>query len=300
MILIVPLGNIKCNPPISLSEDTTIEKIEDKFSPVIQDALSKNIIRHQVPFKYCLIVRNPKYLNDVKIIKKQIEDTILVFRLFKEGDIFFNYICIDEKNWYDRSDVPDLKAKHVGVFFYMGWHHKGLSTTYIIESFETENLKQFFKNKISNRLLDHRSFRYFFKGFHEPYSEDRFLSNAIALENILVNDTKDQSNIRYKFIDRGCYLLHISTPGSNDANVYAKSLRCIYDLRCKIVHSSKNDINWGDNQTQKTLYNSENYLRIFLNMILKNKRLIKSSEIDIEKRKLYLKTSNESVSHLTP
>ena len=51
------------------------------------------------------------------------------------------------------------------------------------------------------------AFRFFFRSYHEPYATDRFLSNAIGLENLLVNDEQEKSSFRYKFVDRGCFLL---------------------------------------------------------------------------------------------
>ena len=132
------------------------------------------------------------------------------------------------------------------------------------------------------------AFRYFFRSYHEPYATDRFLSNAIGLENLLVNDSNDWSNIRYKFADRGSFLLQQASPNTAGPDLYFKDLQDIYDGRSGIVHSSKNsDRDWNKEPDIKRLQNSETYLRHLLLYILHHPEMEKSSEVDKAKRQRY-------------
>jgi len=145
-------------------------------------------------------------------------------RIFKPGNLYYNFALIDTNDWFFQPN-PKKLLKIFSIFFYMGWSHSGTVQNFNLLNNEIKPLNKFISVNIGNKILDNRSFKYFFRSYHEPFKEDRFLDNAIALENILVNDTKERSNLLYKFVDRGCFLLQQVLPLKNGPEKYAKSLR---------------------------------------------------------------------------
>jgi hypothetical protein len=289
MIAIVPLGNFDCAINLRLHNNIYVERTPMHVVPILQNALSKFFIRHPFPIKNLLIIRNERFdTNSKEHVQRYIEEIILLLRLYKQGSPFFNYIAVDVDDWYDnfqKNKTPNLFE--VGVFFYMGWSHKGLDTIYKIDKSDEKQLENLFNKYLGKDIISNRACKFFFKGFHEPYSDDRFLNNAIGLENILVNDTKEQSNIRYKFIDRGCFLLQAADPKPVGAKYYSNPLKDIYDARCQLVHSNKSIINWADVGNQNLLKNSEEYLRTLLKYILANPKYTQAYRIDEDKRNKY-------------
>ncbi len=122
--------------------------------------------------------------------------------------------------------------------------------------------------------------------FPEPYTNDRFLDNVLAMENLLVNDSQDHSNISYKFVDRGCFLLKQAIQLEN-ANVFARSLRKIYSTRSEIVHSKKRPRDWDTDKSKKLLQDSDHYLRELLRYVLEHPEFADSIKVDKAKRDLY-------------
>jgi len=269
MIAIVPLGNFECDEQICLHENIKIEKTPEHYHRVIINAQRMHLIRHPAQSKSVLIIRGKVVeAKDDNIVRRHVEEIILLLRLYKEGSVFFNFISVDHNNWYDNPENLSPKLTQIGVFFYMGWGHKGIKTTYALKKSDDGHIDKFINKYLGQNLFSQIAYKYFFRSFHEPYSDDRFLSNAIGLENILVNDNTEQSNIRYKFIDRGCFLLQAALPNKNGADYYVKSLKNIYDTRCQLVHSTKNIINWEKEASQKILRNSDHYLRVLLKYLL--------------------------------
>lgn len=288
-VVVAPLGGIQCDGIVRLADDLTIEPLPAHMLPVIQQARDSYIIRHPPHFGHCLVLeRSSLHRDSDNDVKAFVERLVLLLRLYKPGNVYFNFAVIDENGWYRAPTVAvNIVLGQIGVFFYVGWTHRGLGDTFRLSTADSEPLATFVAAHRGADLMKNRSFRYFFRGFHEPYSEDRFLSNVIGLENVLCNDSQDHSNLKYKFVDRGCYLLHQARPHPDGAGGYVKPLGDIYDARSRIVHSAQKDIDWAEASAQSMLQNSEVFLRAVLNLVLQNPGFETAHGIDDAKRRRY-------------
>ena len=290
--IIAPLGNIECPSELVISGDVAIERLPSHMTPVIERAREAYIVRHAPMYSHCLVISGTDFSQQQSDeAKALVERFVLLLRIYRPGNVYFNFAVIDEDGWYRAPTViRQVSLQKLGVFFYMGWGHRGTTQTLRLQSQDVNPLRELFRAHRGRDLLSERPFRYFFRGFHEPYSEDRFLDNIIGMENILVNDTSDQSNVRYKFVDRGCFLLQLSRPETEGASAYVKPLSALYDLRCRIVHASRKEVDWTVAGTQDLLRRSEEFLRMILRIVLERPELAKAATIDKEKRKLYAET----------
>ena len=136
--------------------------------------------------------------------------------------------------------------------------------------------------------MDDPAYRFFFRSYHEPYATDRFLSAVVALENILVNDTDDRTNIRYKFMDRGGFLLQRARPQPEGADIYCRRLGTIYDRRSGLVHSARSSLrDWVDQADIDVLRDADDYVRTLLSYLLRVPDLRQSGAVDRLKRSFY-------------
>jgi hypothetical protein len=290
--LIAPINNMQVRDghAIRLDENFEIHKIPEHVRKIIVDAKSSGFVRHPTNATHCLLIKNAEVSSeDGTDAKETIEESVLRLRIYKAGGCYFDFGLIDEVGWFyapDKNKPTPLKA--IGVFFYIAWERKGMASLYQLEEVDIEPLGGLFKKTKNIMLLDQAPFRYFFRGYHEPYATDRFLSNAIALENIFANDQDDKSNIRYKFIDRGCFLLQQAQPHPEGPNGYVKPLADIYDSRSRLVHSTKaSKRDWNEDSEIKLLFDSEVFLRQALLYIVDNPEMINSNKIDVLKRQKY-------------
>jgi hypothetical protein len=125
------------------------------------------------------------------------------------GNVYYNFVLRDPSGWFDDpSDATRAPLEASSVYFFKGWDHPGIVSEYHVTDTEADDLSEFLAASWDSWVRKNRAFGLFFRGYHEPYADDRLLRNAIALENLLVNDTRDQSNIRYKFVDRAAVHSH--------------------------------------------------------------------------------------------
>jgi hypothetical protein len=285
--IIAPIANYACpDPSVRFGNDLCIEEMPKHISVAVQRAAEQKMIRHPVDYHYSLVYKS--FEPDHDDSREIMERLITAMRLFKQGNIFYNYAIVDQNNFYSSPPAgKPVEIGHFAVFFFMGWHCEGLPDTFELLPSEIEKFQAFVATNWKRPKLYTRPFRFFFKAYHEGYAEHRFLDYVIALENVLANDSKDMSNIRYKFIDRGCYLLskycaHLGTPDS-----LGKALAEIYDRRCEIVHSTSKDRDWNEENSLLLLRQTDIFTRALLRLILEKEDLGDSRAIDAEKRAGY-------------
>ena len=283
-VIIAPLYNFTCDSTINLSSNVIIKKTSVKDEEIINKFLSINSVDHISRSQYSLYIYNQKIkADDLSRAKHLIEKYILLLRIFRKGNIYFNFLIIDKNsNIITMGDIFHTQLIH----YYIGWYYKGLTNSYELSTKDEEALQIFIKLYESKDLMNQRAFRSFFRGFHEPLSDDRFLDNVISLENVLCNDSGENSNIRYKFIDRGLFLLCQIIKDCN-LDVYTLKLKNIYSMRCKLVHTSKKIQNWIGEDYNKLLYDSDDFARKLLRYKLENQNFKESTHIDDLKRSLY-------------
>lgn len=284
--LIAPLGNFTSTTKIIIEDDLWIEPLKPHIELVTLKAFESRLIRHSCDFSHCIVYSN---FNENEDNSREIMEKLLTtLRIFQDGDVYYNFAIIDKNGWYDNP-VASLTIDQFAIFFFVCWDHMGLKSNYSINDSNVNSFKDFVKTFWKDPVLVTTPFHFFFKAYHEPYTEHRFLNYSIALENILVNDSDDSSNINYKFIDRGLFLLEknkLFTELEIDKKVLI--LKEIYKTRSDIVHSSKRNRNWQEDKYVKQLVHIDMITRKFLNNLLIDKEIRISTNIDKEKRKRYL------------
>jgi hypothetical protein len=284
--IIAPLGNFTAPSRIDLDRHLSIELIPDHLKAEINVAKQYGFIRHPENFTHCAVCTDYEGDND-KESREFMQDLLLLFGLFKPGNLYYNFGLIDRNGWYQDPAHIQNQAYRFGIFIFYGWSHPGIVDIYELANDDLAPLASFVTKNRKNSLLRRSACKYFFRAYHEPYTDDRFLYYAISLENMLVNDTKDISSIKYKFVDRGCFLLKKAIPSSEGANEISKSLSDIYDLRSKIVHSSRTPITINTQDDIEILQNADKYTRVLLRFIMENQEYYESTYIDKIKRDKY-------------
>jgi hypothetical protein len=290
--VIAPIANVVASTPMVLDSRSDIRAMTPQMYGAMQAGWKQRLIRHPSAPTCCLYVRDVALQpgDEGTSAKDAIEELVLRLRIFKAGAVSFDFGVIDSGGWYENP--TEEKATHLalfGVFFYVPWAHHGMPVKFEVEPSEAESLRSFVTLTESQHLMDRPAYRYFFQSYHEPYATDRFLKNAIGLENLLVSDAKDTSNIRYKFVDRGCFLLNRAKPHSEGASGYTKPLSDIYDARSRLVHASKSPPTRSTASVEERdrLLRSEDYLRVLLRYLLEHPELDTAESIDSSKRQLY-------------
>lgn len=279
--LIAPLANVTMSSTLRIDENTYIEKTPEHVNMALLEARFRGIYRHPVKYDNCLVISNFQESDDSQS-RVLLEKLITLFRIYMQGNIFYSGGIIDPNDWY-TDPKKGTEFYIFGIFFYVVWDNKEETTIYTITEENHNSLVEFIRSYRSSELLSESPFRMFFKGYHEPFGTDRFLDNAIGLESLLVNDGGD--NLKYKYIDRGSYLLRRALSEKPETESLVKKLSDIYDMRSSLVHN-RNKIN-DQNQIDNASKDADNFLRILLKYILQNPNLINSKQIDREKRNLY-------------
>jgi hypothetical protein len=292
--LIAPLNHVACEVPIDLGSDVEIHAYNPRLSDIVKSAKDKGMVRNPDLFSHCLVVKNINDPDgDMSKLRSTIEEIVLRLRLYKTGSIGFSFVIVDQDGWYEKMmanplEIINIKVPLIGVLFYTVWARPGFPHNYEILTEDIAPITELLAHTHNLELMHKPAFRYFFRSFHEPYGTDRFLSNAIGLENLLVNDTSEPSNLIYKFVDRGCFLLTRASPHVDGPQAYASILTKIYKARSNVVHSKKESK--GDFDTAEEieiLIKSEEYLRLLLKYIIDHPEMGDSKEVDNAKRLKY-------------
>ncbi|MBI4312437.1 MAG: hypothetical protein HY681_11740 [Chloroflexi bacterium] len=284
--VIAPLGNLQC-PDLAVGEWFRVIRTPVHVRNVIDGARQALFIRDPADFPHCLVISRPGD-HTYDEARAWIERALLLLRVYKPGNVYYNFALHDDDNWLEDPKESAAQAlRGTSVYFFKGWDHPGITSWYQITADEAGGFAGFIEVNWDNEVKENRAFNLFFRGYHEPYADDRFLRNAIALENLLVNDTKEQSNIRYKFVDRGAFLLQMAAPRQDAANGYASDLKDIYDARCQLVHSSNDGPNWTSEKGLSLAQNADSYTRLLLKLVLSRPELGTAIEVDRLKRSGY-------------
>ena len=286
---IVPLGN--CMIDLNGVTDGSITLVETPHhvQQIIDAARQSLFIRDPGAFPVCLILKlNDAQVQDSKLARQLVEDAILLLRLAAPGNVYYNFILHDPCGWFENpSQANAASLQTSSVFFFKGWAHPGLEEGMVLSKEQAPAALAYVVANSEKTVIRKRAFTSFFRGYHEPYADDRLLRNAIGLENLFVNDVGEQSNVIYKFVDRGAYLLQLAAPLPDGAEGYVVPLKNIYKARSRLVHTNDKELNWDKGDVVELLVNSDRYLRTALRQVLKDTLLLDSTEIDKRKRARY-------------
>lgn len=283
--IIAPLGHMAGPKAIDLGADLTIERTPPRVAEEIKKAKDKLVTRHPVDFTHCLIQRKTR-AKDAKTARSLVQNVITLMRLYRPGGVFFNLV------YHDRSGClasrvhtsGPIRYGQAAVFFYMNWAREGALSRWKVTEADAEPLGNLIKAYRGSSLLRTPPFEFFFRAYHEPYAGDHFLKNVVGLEAALVNDEHDRSNVGFKFVERGCTLLHLVEPHPDGPQGYVPQLHTLYKERCNMVHARKKRRNWESDKAQALIRDSEDYLRKILLLILKKPTLATAAGIDEYRR----------------
>jgi hypothetical protein len=187
----------------------------------------------------CLVVSLPESCRDGEKVRALLDELMLLFRLHRPGNVYYSFIIIDDCDWYDVPDHEKYQRLQAqSLHHYIGWAHPGTEYLYVDDCAGAP--LAFCCAHRGNTILRTRPYQSFSRGYHEPLSEDRFLRNVIGLENIFVNEVSEQSNVTYKFVDRGCFLLQRAAPHEGGAVAWAEVLKKLYRERGNILRGAVN------------------------------------------------------------
>jgi hypothetical protein len=286
--LVAPLGHVEAPEKLSLGGHLSIERTPLRVKRLIAEKLKKNEIRHPADYSHCLVQRRSP-CKDAVAGRQVVQRLVILLRLFKAGGVFFNTVFHDKTGSLvsnlPLSRPPSVTAKT--IHFFMAWSRQGAELSYALSEEEAVELGAFIKKYRDDGLLKLPPFLYFFRAYHEPYLGDRFLRNAVGLEGALVNDQSDQSNIAFKFKERGASLLHLANPHEDGPDGYVKRLSAIYEARSDLVHGNRGMKSWKSEKAQRLLEDSEEFLRVILRTMLAKPDLATSAGVDTFRRKAF-------------
>lgn len=277
--LIAPLANVKMTDTLIIDSSLRIDKTPVHVTKAISEARQRGYYRHPIKYDHCLVITDYSPSGNDSKSREILQRIVTLLRIYMPGDVFYSGGIIDKSGWYNNPKDQILNI--FGIFVYMVWDSFSL---YEITKDNRDALVDFVRTHKKNKILKQSPFRLFFKGYHEPFPTDRFLDNAIGLESLLVNDG-DRSNFKYKFVDRGCYLLKQALSSQDTAAVFAERLSNIYDIRSKLVHNRESSFKKNDFLAASR--DADQFLRVLLSYVLDNPGFINSKEIDDAKRALY-------------
>jgi len=219
--------------------------------------------------------------------KASAEENVLRLRLALKGDIGMAAGFIDTIEWLAAPSARD-PARWFAAYHYVVWHRQHHSTTADFRCLDDDERALLFEEATGRELMKEAAFRFFFRAYHEPYATDRFLSNAIGLEALLMRGDSDTSNLSYKFRDRGAFALSQSphhAPISVD-ELYSR-LGKLYSARSKIAHGGLGDSDFREPADIQLLTDAEAYLRSRLLLYLSSSNLQDAAALDRAKRSQY-------------
>jgi hypothetical protein len=288
--IVIPVNSIvmRC-PRIDITDSTSLETISPDIQAYVDDALKTGFMMNRSKVGAYIEIRAHEYEGDRLDSAREIADEILLrLRLYRVGEIGLSLILAGDIGWRNGKSSPEAPHVHwSAIHHYIVWQRVGHSRPYSIGADDQTPLQRLFESEPTS-LFDRPAYRQFSRSYHEPYATDRFLSCALGLENALVNEETEMSNISYKFVDRGSFILQRAQPHESGASHYADILRKIYKARSKLVHSGLSGTkDWSEQPDIELLSHSEHFLRIILRYFIDNPALMNAQEIDNAKRACY-------------
>lgn len=279
--IVAPLEQFTTADEFELAPGVQVSAITDAILPLLERAAERRLFQPVSEVRYCLVIWTSS--TDEVTIREQAklaEEVLLRFRLLRPGPIGFHFLAFVPEDELRKGIGEPGNAWLMSLRHYMVWARPGITPLhYELSASEAESLRELWKRTSGERLLRRLAFRQFFRGCHEPYATDRFLANAIGLENLLLGDSEERSSLAYKFQLRGAFLLKLAA--TLDPRESFDRLRAIYAGRSRLVHSSRSPVeDWEEEEELALLADSEKYLRILLNQVLNRPEMGGSQAID--------------------
>lgn len=231
--LLVPLINFNSeNHEIKLGKNFVIRKLSPYEKEIIDEQNKKwpTVISGDFILE-CLITQQAPESRPGEYIQRgmpDIEKAIAILRLYKDGDIGYNFIL-----------HPLSTAKRYGFSAahfrnYQIWSKRNLQPkVYTINGQEKDSFINFF-NEYNNGNFEHLNvaIHYFNKSYIEPYIlQDSFLDLMISLENLYLKG--ENQELGYKLRMRMSYILAKELEKRKEIS---RDIKKAYDYRGKIVH----------------------------------------------------------------
>jgi hypothetical protein len=229
----VPLINFNSeNHEIKLGKNFVIRKLSPYEKEIIDEQNKKwpTVISGDFILE-CLITQQAPESRPGEYIQRgmpDIEKAIAILRLYKDGDIGYNFIL-----------HPLSTAKRYGFSAahfrnYQIWSKRNLQPkVYTINGQEKDSFINFF-NEYNNGNFEHLNvaIHYFNKSYIEPYIlQDSFLDLMISLENLYLKG--ENQELGYKLRMRMSYILAKELEKRKEIS---RDIKKAYDYRGKIVH----------------------------------------------------------------
>ena len=231
--LLVPLINFNSeNHEIKLGKNFVIRKLSPYEKEIIDEQNKKwpTVISGDFILE-CLITQQAPESRPGEYIQRgmpDIEKAIAILRLYKDGDIGYNFIL-----------HPLSTAKRYGFSAahfrnYQIWSKRNLQPKVCtINGQEEDSFINFF-NEYNNGNFEHLNvaIHYFNKSYIEPYIlQDSFLDLMISLENLYLKG--ENQELGYKLRMRMSYILAKELEKRKEIS---RDIKKAYDYRGKIVH----------------------------------------------------------------
>lgn len=275
---------------LRLADNVFVEPAKPHFVKLRNDLVGAQQVTYTGKVGGALVVVQREGLEDpVAAARSELEEALLRLRLYRIGQIGFNFGIYDSSHWYETGKLdPGTTIPSFSVHHYLVWQHPRLGMYLIVGKNDENGLAAIFTAAGAQQLLQKTAYRNFFRSYHEPYATDRFLQCAMALESLLVNDSRDTSNITYKFVDRGAFLMHQARPVDGGVGEYVLRLKRIYGARSKLVHGSgPTGGDWTRPDEVALLEDADEFARVGLRYVLDHPDLADSCRLDDAKRARY-------------
>ena len=235
---IAPLRNLRCNvPSICLSGEYIIRNINDHernhlnylrekahFMPI---GVNEYILEVPVEQEIEKNFSGEEAIRNNKKGAEAIEDGIKILRLFKSGLIGFDCIL---------KALADNSAPAYTSFYshrYLTRITGEFKLYELTESKEINSLTEFWSKYIDFIKTENKALHWFYRSYHEFYSDDRLLDLVFTLENLYLKGDSEKQSLRYKFAIRGAFFLEKEPLKRKEIFAFLSE---VYNLRNKIVH----------------------------------------------------------------
>jgi len=301
-VVVAQIGGLNAPVPTAITESVTIERWPPVEFVWIAD--------RQMPYlglmgQYdheCVAIRGvTARMPHLREVLEALDEVVLRMRLLGPGVVGWrvaHFIPDGASAQATPGTIPEAQRITLWANHYMVWERSGIPSVYACHATEMVRLQSLFQKTDGRKLMRHRPFQLFYRAYHEPYATDRFLSNAVALEGLLLSDGNDRSSLKYKFADRGSYLLCRALPEDCDPSYYADRLGRIYDARSALVHPAASrkkqskdvEADWDQPSELDLLWDSERFLRALLLYVIEHPEFEEAAAVDDRKRQLYRNT----------